>query len=193
MSLLNPSQVILHGYLRVSLLSHTLLINPSPHGRLELITCPNYHGGWNARIIVLTQNIYECLVLAHVSNSAGELPAMQDLLYELQLGSRRRLAGARAGDLLRFKGTRDDELRTEGRDRGRSMDSVQRSPPPTARPQRWDARWLLIGKVVSMELWAFGIWARGALIIYWNNLINDHIAYSVISREFDGKVMIVSL
>jgi hypothetical protein len=105
---LTPPQIILHSHLRNSILTHALRINPSPNGRLELITCLNYRGGWDARIIVLTQEPHECLILAHLRNSAGELPAMQDLLYELQLGSRRRLAERSMGDLLNFHGRTDE-------------------------------------------------------------------------------------
>jgi hypothetical protein len=108
MSHLHTSQLPLYNHIRNSILTHALLFNPFPDGRLEILTCPNEHGSWDARIIVLTQEPYECRILTHVSDSAGEVAAMQYLLGALQFRSRRMLDAQKVGESFRIREERED-------------------------------------------------------------------------------------
>jgi hypothetical protein len=115
----------LYNHIRNSILTHALLFNSFPGGRLELITCPNENGCWDARIIVLTQEPYECRILAHVKNTAGEVAAMRYLRDALQVRSRRSLDAQRVGGSFRIHEEREDWVERGWR-RG-----LEGSPTPT--------------------------------------------------------------
>jgi predicted site-specific integrase-resolvase len=104
MSHIHPSQIPLYAYIRNSILGHALLINPSPHGRRELITYPNRQGGWDVQVVVLTETPYECRILAqNVGSNQREMEVMQDMLQGLQSNSRRMLSTRMVGESFRIE------------------------------------------------------------------------------------------
>jgi hypothetical protein len=125
------SGIALYHHIRELIFTHTALINPSPHGKLELITCPwpNYRG-WDIQVVVLTQEPYERRILAQDGNSSSEIMAMQALLFELQVDNSKILHGRRMGELFNIEERTSEVFENECGDRRRSMGHVQRSPSP---------------------------------------------------------------